>query len=97
LKNIETYTQEKGTCMILIIAFEVLIVVTLGWTLITQVSIPIIRGTKLFPMFRKEEKLKDELAELKQETIEKNIEKRIKNKKRETSSNPKMSAIADDD
>ncbi len=83
--------------MILIIAFEVLIVVTLGWTLITQVSIPIIRGTKLFPMFRKEEKLKDELAELKQETIEKNIEKRIKNKKRETSSNPKMSAIADDD
>ncbi len=83
--------------MILIIAFEVLIVVTLGWILITQLSIPIIRGTKLFPMFRKEEKLKDELAELKQETIEKNIERRIKNKKRETSSNPKMSAIADND
>lgn len=82
--------------MILLIVFEMLMVSVLVWTLITQISIPIFRGTRLFPMFRKEEKLKNELANINQEILEKNIEQKIKKKKRETTTNPKMSSIIDD-
>jgi hypothetical protein len=47
------------------------------WFLITQVIIPGIRGTKSFPLFQREAKLKKDLEEVNQKVVEKAIEKTI--------------------
>jgi hypothetical protein len=70
------------------------------WLLITQVSIPVYRGTKLFPIFKREEKLKTILSEIKQQNIEKELERKIRKAKEEDakkSTSPKMSSIFTED
>jgi hypothetical protein len=44
----------------------------------TQVVFPIMRGTPLFPLLRKEAKLHSDLAGVKQQVVEKKIEQEIK-------------------
>jgi hypothetical protein len=34
------------------VAIEAILAILLGWTLVTQVALPLIRGTRLFPLFR---------------------------------------------
>jgi hypothetical protein len=51
------------------------------WALITQALMPLIRGTKLFPMFKKEAKLQSELEDVKQAVREKELEQTIKSTK----------------
>lgn len=48
------------------------------WHLITQVIVPAVRGTKLFPMFEKEAKLRSDLEGAKQAVEEKKLEQEIK-------------------
>jgi hypothetical protein len=48
---------------------------------ISQVFIPLFRGTVLFPYFRKELKLQEILAKEKQKTVEKQIQEEIKKEK----------------
>jgi hypothetical protein len=64
--------------MLLIMAFEVIVATIIIWTLITQVLIPVYRGTKLFPFFRKEEKLRNEIEEVNQQNVEKGLENELK-------------------
>lgn len=82
--------------MCLVSIFEISLVVVIMWLLITQVSIPIYRGTKLFPLFKKEEKLRAQLSEIKQETVERDLERKIKKTKEQDNlknSSPKISSI----
>lgn len=44
---------------------------------ITQMLFPLIRNTKMFPLFRKEGKLNEKLAEVNQQVVEKGIETEI--------------------
>lgn len=60
--------------MLLIMCFDILIGTVIIWTLITQVLIPVFRGTKLFPLFRREEKLRNEIEEANQQLVEKSLE-----------------------
>jgi hypothetical protein len=62
---------------------EGLLVILLIWTLFLQVMIPLIRGSKLFPMFKKEAKLRSDLESVNQSVIEKELEQRIKSTKKE--------------
>jgi len=75
--------------------FEFSIIILAMWLLITQVSIPVFRGTKLFPLFRREEKLRSELEEARQKTLEKKLEKKIREARGDY--NRKMSSIVDDE
>jgi hypothetical protein len=81
--------------MIILFLFYLLIVAIAGWFLITQIGIPIYKQTKLFPMFQPEEKLRAKLENTHQRKVERELEKKIK--REEASSNPKMSAIVDDE
>ena len=45
--------------------------------IITQIIIPALRGTKAFPMFRREAKLKDELLSRNQQEYEQSLEKEV--------------------
>ena len=86
--------------MILLSIFEISFVVIIMWLLITQVSIPVFKGTKLFPLLRKEEKLRDQLTGVKQESVEKDLERKIKKAKEQDNSkatSPKMSSIFTED
>lgn len=49
---------------------------------LTQVAIPLLRGTPLFPIFRREAKLSSELKEARQGNVEKSIQNQIKKEKR---------------
>lgn len=54
-------------------AFIALVIVIV----LTQVIIPLARGTLLFPFFRRERHLEQELQKLKQEAIEADLERKI--------------------
>jgi hypothetical protein len=47
------------------------------WTGLSQVIVPFFRGTKLFPIFRREEKLEEKLAEANQSQVENELERKI--------------------
>lgn len=58
--------------------FEVIVSVLATYTMVSQVLIPALRGTKLFPWFRRETKLLAEIAEANQEIREKELEDVLK-------------------
>ena len=60
---------------------EIALVIAILWFFVTQICAPIIRGTVIMPIFRKEAKLEKELAETNQEVVEKKLEDEIKNLK----------------
>lgn len=45
---------------------------------ITQVVIPLLRGTLLFPLFRKEHRLEVQLSQARQEELEAGLQKELK-------------------
>jgi predicted Holliday junction resolvase-like endonuclease len=56
---------------------EIIICTVVIWFIITQIIIPGFYGTKSFPLFKKEAKLKDKLVEVQQEIKEKELEETI--------------------
>lgn len=59
-----------------------LAVVLLGALLVlTQMAVPLIRGTKMFPLFRRQHKLENELREVNQAKVEKNLAKQVAREK----------------
>lgn len=61
---------------------EVALLTVVFLIVITQILYPLIRDTKTFPLFRKEGKLTEKLADINQKIVEKGIETEITNKKR---------------
>ena len=62
-----------------IMEFSILTVIALG--VITQLLIPALMGTQSFPLFRREQKLIDELTAVQQEQREKTLIDNIKAEK----------------
>jgi hypothetical protein len=60
---------------------EIALGLVLVWALIFQVIFPMIRGTKLFPMSKREAKLQSELENVNQAVREKELEETIKSTK----------------
>jgi hypothetical protein len=52
--------------------------------MVSQIVIPLARGSKLFPLFLKENKLEAELATVRQKKLEEKIKEKIKNEGRES-------------
>ena len=61
--------------MILILAFECIVGAVIILGTITQIMVPIYRGTKLFPMFRKTGELEGKIAEANTSLDEARLEK----------------------
>lgn len=62
---------------------EVVFVALLALFTITQIILPVVRGQKLFPIFSRQAKLEEELAEAIQEQHEKQLSKQIDSIKKE--------------
>lgn len=54
----------------------------LAYIIISQVLVPAIRGTKLFPMFRRESKLKEEILDANQALHENELEDELEERRR---------------
>jgi hypothetical protein len=67
----------------LIAILERLTCILLLAVVIFQMIIPAIRGTKMFPMFRRERKLKEKVIDLNQKVAEKELESEIETIKKE--------------
>lgn len=63
--------------MILLVIIRLIIVLIIGYIFVAQIFVPIMRGSKLFPMFRREAKLKSQISDTCQQIIEKDLEKHI--------------------
>ena len=57
--------------------FKAVVVIFIMWLLITQILIPGLKDTKIFPLFRREKQLTKDLEEVNQQIKEKVIEKKI--------------------
>lgn len=60
-----------------LIVVEFALLAAVVWLLYAQIIMPVVRGTKLFPMFTREPKLKEDLASARQEREEAMLESRI--------------------
>ena len=63
--------------MVIFYVLELVLLAATAWFILTQVLWPAFRGKKLFPLFRKEQKLKDVLVEQEQEFVEQRLKKAI--------------------
>jgi len=59
--------------MLILLAFRILIPIIIGYFFVTQLLIPTIYNSKLFPMFRKEGKLRSKIVDINQEINEKDL------------------------
>ena len=66
----------------MVACFEILLWVAVIYLFVFQMVVPTIRGTKIFPMFRREKKLRSEMVNVNQKILEKDLEKQIKTKKK---------------
>jgi dihydroorotase len=61
--------------MVLLRLLELILVLVVIWTILTQIVVPGLKGAQSFPIFRKEERLvKEELEKIRQKIEEKKIE-----------------------
>jgi len=60
--------------MLLLVVLELFLYLCLSVLAVTQMIIPLIKGTKMFPMFRKESKILSEITELNQQSAEIDLE-----------------------
>lgn len=60
---------------------ELVLILGIAWFAITQIIVPSMKNRPWFPMFKKEVKLKEELAELEQESYEAQLAKEVEAKK----------------
>jgi hypothetical protein len=63
--------------MIVVFMFEFVVVVLILAILITQIIFPFMRGTPIFPIFRKEAVLSAKLEDVKQQVVEKDLTDQI--------------------
>ena len=61
---------------------ELAVVVLVAWLFLTQIFVPLFRGTLLFPIFRREAKLSNELEKVRQRAVEKKLEEKIESTKK---------------
>ena len=64
--------------MFFLSVFEFLVCFVLVMVAITQMLIPSLKGTKMFPMFKREQKLQNEITELNQKSSEVDLENEAK-------------------
>jgi hypothetical protein len=60
---------------------EITLAILIIWFFVTQMILPVLRGTPVLPIFRKEAKLQAEMEKVNQEIIEKKMEEEIKTTK----------------
>lgn len=65
--------------MFFLSVFEFFVCFVLVMMAVTQMLIPSLKGTKMFPMFKREQKLQNEIVELNQKSSEVDLENEIKN------------------
>lgn len=63
--------------MVIFYIVELALLFTAAWFILTQVLLPAMRGKNLFPLFRKEQKLKTVLVSQEQEFVEQQLEQAI--------------------
>jgi hypothetical protein len=80
-----------------VILFEYIAIAILLFVLISQVIVPACRGTKLFPRFRKEAKILDNIVEVKQELREKELTGILNHLRRKKAPKHKAKAKPDHD
>ena len=66
----------------MVAVLEILFWLLIVYLFVFQMVIPTIQGTKMFPAFRREKKLREELIDVNQQILEKNLETQIKTKKK---------------
>ena len=62
----------------LTVIVEVLIVTLFAAMMVTQIVWPIIRGTPMFPLLRRERQLRHEISEVEQTHIEEDLETKLR-------------------
>jgi hypothetical protein len=62
---------------VLIVITEAVIIMLLIYIVISQLLVPAYRGTKMFPFFRKERKLKEQIVEANQDLYEDELEVQV--------------------
>jgi len=68
--------------MILVLELvEIVAALALLYFIAMQVFIPIVRGTPLYPMFRREKKILDDLKQARQAVVESDLKKEVKKTK----------------
>lgn len=67
----------------LIRLIELGMIVALTFLVVSQILVPAVRGTRLFPIFRKEHTLKEEVLDLNQEKYEAELADAIEQRKHE--------------
>jgi hypothetical protein len=70
--------------MLVVILLEFIAVTLILVILITQIIYPFIRGTKIFPIFRKEAVLTAKLEDVQQRVVEKELENKINKIKKQS-------------
>lgn len=68
--------------MNIVAVFELALAVLVVLAGITQIVLPLWRGTPLFPLFRTERKLEAELEEAREEVVEADLRKQIEETRR---------------
>jgi len=69
--------------MLIFKLFELAITLMLLVLMVTQIAIPVWKGRKLFPMFRKQGKLEMEAIALEQKAVEIALQKKLNARKKE--------------
>lgn len=64
------------------IVLEVTMILLLIIAVVSQIIVPAVKGTKLFPLFDKRKKLKNEIVELKTRKEEMSLQHEIKNERK---------------
>lgn len=63
--------------MLLLFALEVVFGLVLLYGVVSQLAIPLISGTAIFPFFHKQHKLEAELKEVRQDAVETRLEQQV--------------------
>ncbi len=68
--------------MLILRLFEFVFAISFLYFALSELILPLIRGTALFPMFRKEAHLEDQLRDAKQRRHEEDLKTQIKNEEK---------------
>lgn len=69
--------------MVIFFIFEVVVILLLLMLAITQIAIPVIKGRKMFPIFRRQGSLETALVAKKQKEVETELEKKLNERGKE--------------
>lgn len=80
--------------MRLLSALEVMFGLVLLYGVVSQLAIPLINGTAIFPFFRKQHKLEAELTEARQEAVETLLEQQVTRERNRVRKTRKPDSVA---